>query len=146
MGDIILAGMAQDDLVKAIRFYQTNPYTNNDELAEIWALEASSYTKSLSSEEIQAKIIGSTMTGFSIRRGVEWTEYYRPDGTITGIYDGGKTLAKWSLSGSKLCWDYSGTKYDGCWPLALNGRQVVFYEKGRIAGRARLLEGNPEGL
>ena len=147
IGDIVVHGMSDDELESAMALYRTNPYADNDELDALVLNNPLNGSANLLSEaEIRAKIIGNTMTGFSTRQGVQWTELYLQDGTIKGVYDGERGTAEWYLSGSEMCWDYEGTKYDGCWPLALNGREVVFYEDEKAGGRAQVLQGNPKGL
>ncbi len=149
IGDIVVSGMSDDDLEAAMAFYQTNIDADNDEFDAL-VLNSLPYgsANQLSETEIRAKIIGNTMTEFSTRQGTQWTELYLQDGTIEGVYFGDRGfIAEWHLDGSRMCWDYSpGTQFDGCWSLALNGDEVVFYEDKKAVGRAQLLQGNPKGL
>ena len=149
IGNIVVYRMSPEDLEAAMTFYQANFDADNDEFDALVLNDPTNGSANLLSEtEIRAKIIGNTMTEFSTRQGTQWTELYLQDGTIEGVYSGDRGfIAEWHLDGSRMCWDYSpGTEFDGCWPLALNGREVVFYEDKKVLGRAQLLQDNPKGL
>ena len=101
----------------------------------------------LTEDEIREKIIGNTMTGTSGSK--RWTEYYLPNGVIKGVEAGEKYGGKWTLSGSVMCFDYSGDEYDTCDTLALEGTKVRFFKlDGTPSDYAtgEILEGNASGL
>ncbi len=88
-------------------------YANIGLLAALVALGLTGLTLAaptmLSEDKIKITIAGNTLS-----EGSKWAEYYWPDGAIARkSYRG-----EWSAKGSTVCFDYAGTKYDGCYRMA----------------------------
>jgi len=81
----------------------------------------------MSVEEMQEQIIGKGTTGKDTGR--TYTEYYLPDGTIEGTWGGQYYDGKWLFYEGQMCFDYEGSAYDECWYLAIEGDQLVYYDK-----------------
>jgi hypothetical protein len=81
----------------------------------------------MSVEEMQQQIVGKGTTGKDSGR--KYTEYYNPDGTIEGTWGGQYYDGKWSFYEGQMCFDYEGSAYDACWYLAIEGDQIVYYDK-----------------
>jgi hypothetical protein len=99
----------------------------------------------LAEPERHAMIVGNSITGFT--RGALWTEYYAPDGTIKGIWGSTKYVARWSVSGELMCFDYPGSR-NYCLMYDVDGDQALFFQQdGNGASTSfRLLTGNPYDL
>ena len=101
----------------------------------------------LSEGQIRERFIENTLTGKT--SGTTWYEYYKPNGSVRGQFGSvAKYRAKWSVSGSVMCWDFKGTENDGCYTVSANGDTIQFYDlKGKkFRGRRKLLSGNPKNL
>ncbi len=87
--------------------------------------------------------INNTIAGNTLLEGSKWAEYYWPNSTIARkSYRG-----EWSAKGSTLCFDYAGTKYDGCYQMAVEGDKVHLYSKdGDLKKVLELTKGNPKNL
>ena len=87
--------------------------------------------------------ITNTIAGNTLSDGSKWAEYYWANGVIARkSYRG-----EWSVNGSLVCFDYAGTKHDGCYKMAAEGEQVRLYsEDGELSRELSLLEGNPKNL
>ena len=92
----------------------------------------------LSEDQIQNTIAGNTLSD-----GSKWAEYYWPSGVIARkSYRG-----EWSVKDSIVCFDYAGTKYDGCYQMAVEGDQVRLYSnEGELQRDLSLIKGNPKNL
>ena len=100
----------------------------------------------LSEAEIQAEIIGNTVTGYA--GGSRFTEYYAPDQTISGIQDGERYGGSWEIKNGQMCYDFDdGDEFDGCWTIALDGESISYFTAaGTPDGGARLIRGNPNSF
>lgn len=87
--------------------------------------------------------IKNTIAGNTLSQGTKWVEYYWPNGIIARkSYRG-----EWSAKGSTVCFDYAGTKYDGCYQMAVEGDKVRLYSKdGDLKRDLSLIKGNPKNL
>ena len=92
----------------------------------------------LSEDQIKNTIAGNTLS-----EGSKWAEYYWSNGAIARkSYRG-----EWSAKGSTVCFDYAGTKYDGCYQMAVEGDKVRLYSKdGDLKRDLSLIKGNPKNL
>ncbi len=92
----------------------------------------------LSEDQIKNTIAGNTLS-----EGSKWAEYYWANGAIARkSYRG-----EWSANGSTVCFDYAGTKYDGCYQMAVKGDKVRLYSKdGDLKQTLKLTKGNPKNL
>ena len=88
----------------------------------------------LTADQIKETIVGNTMSGVS-KGGVEWAEYYLPNGLIAGSWGGDKYQGNWSMKDDMMCFDYSGTDDDRCNRIAAEGDTVYYYMK----------DGKPDG-
>ncbi len=69
--------------------------------------------------------IKNTIAGNTFSDGSKWAEYYWANGVIARkSYRG-----EWSVKDSIVCFDYAGTKYDGCYQMAVEGDKVRLYSK-----------------
>ncbi len=100
----------------------------------------------LTEDEILTLIVGNSMTGLT--RGARWTEYYAPDGTIRGRWRSARYLAKWSVDGGRMCFDYATDGRNFCLMLAVSGDQVFSFRDDGTGGdkASKLLSGNPQNL
>jgi hypothetical protein len=78
-------------------------------------------------DEMQAQVVGKGVKGKDAGR--NYTEYYLPDGTIEGVWGGEQYDGKWLFYEGQMCFDYEGSAYDECWYLAIEGDQLVYYDK-----------------
>ncbi len=87
--------------------------------------------------------IKNTIAGNTLSEGSKWAEYYWPNGAIARkSYRG-----EWSAKGSTVCFDYAGTKYDGCYQMAVEGDKIHLYSKdGDLKRVLELTKGNPKNL
>jgi hypothetical protein len=104
----------------------------------------------LSGAEIQARLIGNTITG--VENGEAYEEYLKPDGTISGIEDSGFYSGSWRIVNNKLCFHYDEDDGDGkgwdCTPVTLVGTNVYWSNEVSDGDsvEATLLPGNPKNL
>ncbi len=87
--------------------------------------------------------IENTIAGNTLSDGSKWAEYYWHDGVIARkSYRG-----RWLVKDSTVCFDYTGTKYDGCYQMAAEDDEVRLYsEDGNLQRALRLTNGNPRNL
>ncbi len=88
-------------------------------------------------------------TLFDLDYGKKYWEYYKPNGSLKGLWDRDKYRGKWTISNSLFCLDYQGTGYDGCWYVQLfDGNKLHWYKPdGTDDGEdGEMLEGNPKKL
>ncbi len=87
--------------------------------------------------------IENTIAGNTLSDGSKWAEYYWANGTIARkSYRG-----EWSAKGSTICFDYAGTKSDGCYQMAVEGEKVRLYSMdGDLKRDLILSKGNPKNL
>ena len=92
----------------------------------------------LSEDQIKNTIAGNTLSD-----GSKWAEHYWANGVIARkSYRG-----EWSVKDSTVCFDYAGTKYDGCYQMAVEGDQVRLYSnEGELQRDLSLIKGNPKNL
>ena len=113
------------------------------------ATARASVATALSGAEIQARLIGNTITG--VEDGETYAEYLAPDGTISGEGDSGAYAGFWRVAGDQLCFRYDDDDAGGAWDCAsvtLIGASV-YWSRGAPAGappEATLLAGNPKKL
>ena len=104
----------------------------------------------LTEQEILTQIVGNTAISVGEKHG--WSEYYQPDGALRGrsFHADGKEhpmQGKWTVSGSKMCFDYVGSGDAGCWTISIEGDEITYYRKEKHKhNMATLLEGNPENF
>ncbi len=104
----------------------------------------------LTEQEILAQIIGNTAISVGEKHG--WSEYYQPDGAIRGrsVHADGQEhpmQGKWTVSGSKMCFDYVGSGDAGCWTISVEGNEITYYRKENHKHvAATLLKGNPKNF
>ncbi len=117
-------------------------FANIGLLAALVALGSTGLTSAaptmLSESQIKNTIAGNTLS-----EGPKWAEYYWPNSTIARkSYRG-----EWSAKGGTVCFDYAGTKYDGCYQMAVEGDKVHLYSKdGDLKKVLELTKGNPKNL
>lgn len=98
----------------------------------------------MSEEDIQQRIVGSTLSGNN--KGTAWSETYLPFGTIVGTWGSKTYIGAWELSGSVLCLDYQGSNSDSCVALSIDERTVTFWkDDGAKKGLAKLAEADSIG-
>ena len=92
----------------------------------------------LTNDQIENSIAGNTLSD-----GSKWAEYYWPNGVIARkSYRG-----QWSVKDGFACFDYAGTKYDGCYQMAIEGDKIRLYSKdGDLRRNLKLVKGNPKNL
>jgi hypothetical protein len=101
----------------------------------------------LSEDELAAVFVENTL--FGLDYGKKYWEYYKPNGSIKGLWDRDKYRGKWSIASGMFCLDYQGTGYDGCWYVQLlEGNKLQWYKPdGTDDGEdGEMLEGNPKNL
>ncbi|WP_374384882.1 hypothetical protein [Dongia sp.] len=106
------------------------------------------YPNALTKMDIEAKIIGSTLSG--VIGDVSFAEYYLPDGTLRGVdAEKGPYTGRWSIRGDDaMCWAYAPSyEIAGCVLLVLDGDQVTLQQiSGDIEGVVTLSPGNAQNL
>ena len=92
----------------------------------------------LTEDQIQNTIADNTLS-----EGSKWAEYYWPNGVIARkSYRG-----EWAAKDNTVCFDYAGTKYDGCYQMAVEGDQFLLFSKdGDLQRVLELTKGNPKNL
>ena len=87
--------------------------------------------------------IENTIAGNTLSDGAKWAEYYWHDGIIARkSYRG-----RWLVKDNTVCFDYSGTKYDGCYKMAADDDEVHLYTgENELQRVLRLINGNPKNL
>lgn len=101
----------------------------------------------LSDAELTELFVENTL--FGLDYGKKYWEYYKPNGSIKGLWDRDKYRGKWTISNGLFCLDYQGTGYDGCWYVELlEGNKLHWYKPdGTDDGEdGEILEGNPKNL
>jgi hypothetical protein len=96
----------------------------------------------LTEQEILAQIIGNTASGVGEKHA--WSEYYQPDGAIRGRSDDGPYQAKWTVSGSEMCFVYVDSGDVGCWTISVEGNEITYHKKGKHSMTGTLVKGNPK--
>ena len=93
----------------------------------------------LTGDEIQANIIGGTITGLTAQGDI-WSETYHADGVFSGRgVDGGVLAGRWEIDGDFLCVIYEGDPVASCWALMLEGDDVRYVsEHGSDGGHGTL--------
>jgi len=81
-------------------------------------------------EEMQEQVVGKGVKGKDSGR--NYTEFYLADGTIDGVWGGEHYDGKWLFYEDQMCFDYDGSAYDECWYLAIEGDQLVYYDKDGV--------------
>ena len=86
----------------------------------------------LTNQEILAQVIGNTAFGVGAKH--NWSEYYRPDGTIRGRADSGTDngpyQGKWTVSESEMCFVYDDSGDFSCWTISVADDQITYHKKG----------------
>jgi hypothetical protein len=106
----------------------------------------------LSGAQIGAQVIGNSITGVDSDNGESYTEYLKPDGTISGIEDSGAYSGSWRIVNNKLCFHYDDNDGDSegwdCTPVTLVGTNVYWSNEVSDGDsvEATLLRGNPKNL
>lgn len=100
--------------------------------------------KMLSVDEMQAQIVGNSLTG-KTESGDEYAEHYQPDGAIKGMSkESGAYEGKWSFRQDGLmCFKYGDGAFDGgCVHLMRDGDRVGFQRvDGSLEPEATLVPG-----
>ena len=103
---------------------------------------------SMSAQEIQANIIGNTISG--MEHNERYAEYLSPDGRILGRAESGPYSGTWHIEGDQLCVFYlaqeQGENTWECATLKLNGNQLVWVEPNSGDFVTTLSKGNTEYL
>jgi hypothetical protein len=106
------------------------------------------YPNALTKADIEAKIIGNTMSGTI--DGVNFAEYYLPDGTLHGVdSDKSAYTGRWSIrKDDAMCWAYAPSyETAGCVLLVLDGDKVTLQKiSGDVEGVVTLSPGNAKKL
>lgn len=106
------------------------------------------YPNALTKADIEAKVIGSTLSGTI--GGVTFSEYYLPDGTLRGVDSGnGAYAGRWSIrDDDAMCWAYAPSyEIAGCVLLVLDGDKVTLQQiSGDVEGVVTLSPGNAKKL
>jgi hypothetical protein len=114
--------------------------------------DTSNAVRLLSADDIKKEIVGNTITG--VEKGKTYTEYLKPDGTISGSEDGAYNGA-WRLEGDRICLTYDpdedATSKEHQWdcePLARKGDDLFWSDSVAAddPAEATLLHGNPKNL
>ena len=104
--------------------------------------------KMLSVDEMQAQIIGNSLSG-KTESGDTYVEHYEADGTILGKSAEGAYQGKWSFRQDGLmCFKYGDGAFDGgCVHLMREGDQVGFQRvDGTLEPQATLIPGMASDL
>ena len=100
----------------------------------------------LTKQEILAQVIGNTAFGVGAKH--NWSEYYRPDGTIRGRADNGTDTGpyqgKWTVSESEMCFVYDDSGDFSCWTISVADDQITYHKKGKHDMTGTLVKGNPK--
>lgn len=112
--------------------------------------QAATSAPKLSGAQIAATITGNTLSGSTLKN-ESWVEYYVNDGTIHGLWKGNEHYkGAWKVDGDKLCLDYDGTDYDGCYVVSMaQGATTVYLlnADGTLHEKpVSLATGNPRNL
>jgi hypothetical protein len=115
--------------------------------------DTSNAVRLLSADEIKNEIVGNTITG--VDKGKAYTEYLKPDGTISGLEQAGPYNGAWRLEGDRICLSYdpdeeatSKERQWDCWPIARKGDDLFWSDSVAAddPAEAKLLPGNPKNL
>lgn len=115
----------------------------------------------LTKEEFLAEFAGNTVTGKD--DGKTYYELMLESGSIKGIWGGDRYSGNWCFEGNssgkcwgdmvagdpvmKVCLDYEGSDYDGCYRVARDGDKFLFVDDSLdIKYTDTILRGNPENL
>jgi len=96
----------------------------------------------MSSELLKETLVGNTIAG--IDDGQAYFEYFRSDGSISGLAGSEKYSGRWRISGDQICFLYPEESNDwNCTKASLQGNEIIWPDKGGVAS---LIKGNPHGL
>lgn len=103
----------------------------------------------VASADLKALVSDRTFSG--VYEGTPYTEYYAPDGTISGQEQGGDDYtASWELSGDTLCFTYPEDDPDSgpdCYTAQEDGSNVYWFNPdGSFSDATTYVEGNPNNL
>ena len=93
----------------------------------------------LTAQEIQANIIGGTITGTTAENAM-WSETYHTDGSFSGAgVDGGVLGGRWEIQDDFLCVIYDGDPVASCRAIRLDGDTIRYVsEHGSDGGHGTL--------
>ena len=98
----------------------------------------------LTEGEIHDALVGNTIA--TVSDGPKWSEYYLPDGTLSGIWGNQHYCGYWATSGPLMCIGYGGVG-DFCSMLSLEGATITRLKlDGTPGSTGELFPGNPESL
>ena len=130
----------------------TSAYSIDHHRAKAQALaDTSNSVRLLSADDIKKEIVGNTITG--IEKGKSYTEYLKPDGTISGSEQAGAYNGAWRLEGDRICVTYDpdedATSKEHQWdcsPLARRGDDLFWSDSvaSDDPAEATLIPGNPK--
>lgn len=91
-------------------------------------------------DEIRGAVAGNTVQGNMDASG-PYAEFYGDDGVIKGK----DYMAKWTIEGDTMCFEYEGSPKD-CWNVEVSGDQVRWLKDGKAQGTGTILPGNPNAF
>lgn len=106
----------------------------------------------LGTDAIKALVVGNSQTG-EYDNNVKWTEYFAPDGTITGkVEPDTEYSATYEIEDGQICYDYDGTAQDWCAKLSVADGLLYHLQEdgvtqsgpGNVVIRGNALEGATE--
>ncbi|WP_342358458.1 hypothetical protein [Terrarubrum flagellatum] len=119
-------------------------------LAAGQAMAQDSTVRPLSDDELRELFIDATASGRNIRTGVNFSEYYAPDGQILGDSGGSNPVTDgcWTIRRAQMCFSYGPTSQRRtlCWNVIRNDKTVIFSrDDAPISWVATVERGNPRG-
>lgn len=98
--------------------------------------------------ELRNTLVGNTYAGDSVRYpGSTYIEYIRPDGKISGLWNGSdRYRGEWVISGKVWCYKYKSSS--GCNTMAKSGDTIYWYELDGTTrgGKSVVTAGDPHKL
>ncbi len=89
------------------------------------ALSATAFAQSLSGNQIRQALIGHTISG--VQNGKSYSEYLKPDGTISGRDSSGAYSGHWRIADNEICFIYEdSSKGWDCSGLKLRGNLIIW--------------------
>ena len=87
-------------------------------------------TGAMKAGELRQTVTGLELQGSYPADGAEWSEAYRPDGTLTYRDTATRTGGRWLISGGRFCTDYDAASLqDACFLVRQRGENCYdFYE------------------
>ena len=98
--------------------------------------------------QLRETLVGNTYAGDSTRHpGSRYAEFVRPDGTISGLWNGtDRYKGKWAISGKVWCYQYKNSS--DCGTVSKEGNAIYWYQLDGTTkgGKSKVRQGNPDEL